>query len=151
MSVRGGLYGRGVEAEAFVELFVAGWRESKPDGFIDYFGRLSHPDVVASQPLLPTATGPDAYMRSFRNTFGLLKDMQAEVVNWSASGDTVYVESHCTAKVGGRAMRFDVIDRFVLRDDLIYRRHAYFDPTPIVVAVLLRPWVLPAVVRCMRG
>jgi limonene-1,2-epoxide hydrolase len=137
--------------EEFVELFIAGWTMPKPDGFIAHFGALSHPDVVATQPLLPTATGPDAYMRSFRNTFALMPDMRTEVLSSACADDTVFIESHATANIGGRRISFDVADRFVLRDGLIYRRQAYFDPTPIIIGVLLRPWVLPAVLRCLRG
>jgi hypothetical protein len=55
-----------------------------------------------------------------------------------------------TASLGGRRITFDVCDRFELRDGLIYRRQAYFDPTPIVVGVLIRPWLLPRVLRGMR-
>lgn len=135
----------------FVEVFVTGWAQPKPDGFINYFGALSHPDVVATQPLLPTAIGPDAYMRSFHNTFGLLREMTAQVRSSATAADVVFIESLVSAKIGGRAVRFDVCDRFQLRDGLIYRRQAFFDPAPIVVGVLLRPWVLPAVARCLRG
>jgi hypothetical protein len=135
----------------FVEIFEVGWKESKPDGFLAFFGRLSHPDVIATQPLLPTAVGPAAYMRSFENTFRLMPDMSAEVLGYGGSDDDVYVESMVRATVGGRPTEFHVVDHFQLRDQLIYRRDAFFNPQPIVISVLLRPWVLPAVARAMRG
>jgi hypothetical protein len=77
--------------------------------------------------------------------------MQVEVVKSAWTDDTVFIASVVRGRIGGRPVRFEVTDRFVLRDGLIYRRQAYFDPTPIVTAVLRRPWVLPAVVRCLRG
>jgi hypothetical protein len=47
--------------------------------------------------------------------------------------------------------RLDQADRFELRDGLMHRRQAYFDPTPIVVGVFLRPWLLPHVLRGLLG
>lgn len=137
--------------EEFVGEFIAGWSASKPDGFVQHFAAMSHPDVEASQPLLPTARGIDAYMRSFRNVFALMPDFHPEVVASATAGDTVFICSRVTATLGGRRIGFDVTDRFVLRDGLIYRRQAYFDPTPIVVGIALRPWLLPKVLRSLRG
>jgi limonene-1,2-epoxide hydrolase len=137
--------------EDFVAVFIEGWTKAQPDGFIDHFRPLSHGEVVASQPLLPTAIGPDAYMRSFRNTFALLRNVRIEVLDSAWAGDTVFIESKLRATLGGRALTLEVCDRFVLRDGLIYRRHAYFDPTPIVIGLLLRPWMLRTAVRGLRG
>jgi ketosteroid isomerase-like protein len=136
--------------DGFVERFVAGWEQPKPDGFVAYFRELSHPEVEASQPLLPTVRGIEAYMRSFRDVFALMPDFHPEVVTSAVSGDTVLIVSRVTATLGGRRIGFDVCDRFQLRDGLIYRRHAYFDPTPIVIGLLLRPWLLPKAVRGLR-
>jgi hypothetical protein len=140
-----------VTPEEFVERFKAGWREPQPEGFIRYFQALSHPDVVATQPLLPAAIGPDAYMRSFRNTFRIIKNAQVDVLGSSCTADTAYIESRLSGTIGGRQVSIEVCDRFVLRDDLIYRRHAFFDPTPIVVGILLRPWMLGAAIAGLRG
>jgi limonene-1,2-epoxide hydrolase len=90
-------------------------------------------------------------MRSFRNVFALMPDFHPEVRSHAIAGETVFIASHVTATLGGRRIELDVCDRFELRDGLIYRRQAYFDPTPIVVGVLLRPWLLPRVLRSMRG
>jgi limonene-1,2-epoxide hydrolase len=137
--------------EEFVTTFIDGWKLAQPDPWIEHFRSLSHPDVVATQPLIPTARGRDAYMRSFRNTFGLMKDVTVEVKAWGTNGDDVFIESVLGATMGGRRTSINVVDHFTLRDDLIYRRDVYFDPTPILVAVLLRPWVLLRVIRCLRG
>jgi ketosteroid isomerase-like protein len=133
----------------FVEAFVAGWDEPKPEGFVAYFRDLSHPEVEASQPLVPTVRGVDAYMSSFRKLFALMPDFHPEVITSAVTGDTVLIVSRVTATLGGRRIGFEVCDRFTLRDGLIYRRHAYFDPTPIVIGLLLRPWLLPRAVPMM--
>jgi limonene-1,2-epoxide hydrolase len=137
--------------EQFVAEFIAGWAKPVPEGFAKHFTAMSHQDVEARQPLLPTARGREAYMRSFRNVFALMPDFHPEVLTTAINGETVFIESHVTATLGGRRIGFDVCDRFELRDGLIYRRQAYFDPTPIVVGVLLRPWLLPRVLRGLRG
>jgi ketosteroid isomerase-like protein len=137
--------------EEFIDEFVEGWTKPIPEGFVAHFGAMSHPDVEARQPLLPTARGREAYLQSFRNVFAVMPDFHPEVVTSAISGDTVFIASRVTATLGGRKIALDVCDRFELRDGLIYRRQAYFDPTPIVVGVLLRPWLLPRVLRGMRG
>jgi ketosteroid isomerase-like protein len=137
--------------DEFVVAFVEGWTRSQPDGFIEFFRPLCHPEVIADQPLLPAAVGPEAYMASFRSTFALLRDMHPQVLTTACTEDTAFIESHVTATIGGRQVSFDVADRFELRDGLIYRRQAFFDPTPIIIGVLLRPRVLPTVIRGIRG
>jgi ketosteroid isomerase-like protein len=135
----------------FIPVFIEGWTRSQPEDWIDFFRPLVHPDVVVTQPMLPTAIGPEAYMNGFRNTFDLMRDMAVEVLSTAVSEDAVFIESRVSATIGGRRFSFDVADRFQFRDGLIYRRASYFDPMPIIVAVLLRPWVLPTVVRGFRG
>jgi limonene-1,2-epoxide hydrolase len=133
--------------QEFVDAFVEGWTRSQPDEWIAYFEPLSHPEVIATQPILPAAVGVTAYMQSFRTTFALLKNVRVVVQRTACTDDAVFIESVLTAKIGGRSVRIEVTDRFVLRDGLIYRRQAFFDPTPIVIGVLLRPLVIPTVVR----
>ena len=136
--------------EDFVDRFVAAWAQPMPQGVLAAIRDLSHPDVEASQPMLPTVRGIEAYVRSFEDVFALMPDFHPEVVTSAVTGDTVLIVSRVAATMGGRRVGFDVCDRFILREGLIYRRHAYFDPTPIVVGLLLRPWLLPKAVRSMR-
>jgi hypothetical protein len=80
--------------EEFVGEFIAGWKKPIPEGFVAHFGALSHPDVEARQPLLPTVRGREAYLRSFRNVFALMPDFHPEVLTSAISGHTVFIESH---------------------------------------------------------
>ena len=41
--------------------------------------------------------------------------------------------------LGGRPIEWPVVDRFVLHDGLATERVSYFDPTPLLRAVLTRP------------
>jgi ketosteroid isomerase-like protein len=140
-----------VDTGTFVEEFIAGWSQPKPEGFIDYFRQRSHPDVIAKAPLAADQHGVDAYMEGFRSLFVLMPDFTAVVQASSTTGDDVFIESHVTATLGGRRLSFDVVDHFVLRDGLIYRRTAYFDPAPIIIGILLRPWLIPKALAATRS
>jgi limonene-1,2-epoxide hydrolase len=130
-----------VDHEAFVELFAEGWRQPKPHSFVEHFRPHVHPDIVATQPLVHAVRGKDAFLESFRRIFAVLPDMSATVVRWAGHGDVVCIESRCSASIGSTVLNFSVCDVFVLREELIVERHSYFDPSSIMRAVLVRPWL----------
>jgi ketosteroid isomerase-like protein len=99
--------------------------------------------------MAPVARGRAAFERVFRRLFTLLPDLSLTVTHWAARGDVVYVESTCSGSLGGKPLAFPVCDRFVLSGGLIAERHAYFDPTPIVRAVVTRPRAWPHVLRAL--
>jgi limonene-1,2-epoxide hydrolase len=98
--------------------------------------------------MFPPVHGKAAFEQFFRGTFAMLPDLTATVQRWGGDEHTVYIESDCMATVGRTAIQFRVCDAFVLSEGLIVERHAYFDPSPLVRAFLVRPWLWP---RLMRG
>jgi ketosteroid isomerase-like protein len=137
------------QAEVWVEGFIEGWRApAGPDEFFEHFRPMVAPDVRLIQPQLPTAVGHEAFRRQFVGPiFALLPDIHAEVEDWAARGDTVLIAFTLIATLGGRPVRWRAVDRIVLRDGVATVRESYFDPTPLLVAVVTRPRAGPRFIR----
>jgi hypothetical protein len=61
-------------------------------------------------------------------------------------------ELHLTLRgtLGGRPIAWRVCDRATLRHGLVVERESYFDPTPLLRAVLTRPRAWPVLARARR-
>jgi ketosteroid isomerase-like protein len=136
-------------AEEWVAEFAEGWREPKgADAFADHFDRVCTDDVRLIQPQLPTLVGKRAFREQFvRPTLDLIPDLHATVHEWAAAGDVVFISFTLEGTLGGKPVSWRCIDRIVLRDGLACERRAYFDPTPLLRALMLRPRAWPAFAR----
>lgn len=134
-------------AEQFVELFAAGWRAPKPEGFIDAFRPVLHPAVRLVQPTIPPAHGHAGFERSFRELFGVFPDYEVTVDDWAARGNVVYLCLTHATTVSGRRLSWEGIDRVTLADGLVRERVAYFDPTPLLPALARAPRSWPQMLR----
>jgi limonene-1,2-epoxide hydrolase len=134
-----------------VEVFARGWALPKPEEFIEHFVPYLHPDVVMEQPGMPAGHGIAGFADASRRLFALIPDLTATVEFWAASGESVLIIATATGSIGGEPVSFAVCDRFDLAGDLIVRRQAFFDPTPLRRLVLRRPRVWPAAARLVRG
>ena len=121
--------------QEFVDAFEAFWRMPSLDG-LD--GILSH-DVVLRQPLGPTTHDLAAGKRAFSRIFTAIPDLHGVVDRWAATEDGVFIEFRLMGTVGGRPIEWPVVDRFVLQNGLAAERISYFDPAPLLRAVLTRP------------
>ena len=61
------------------------------------------------------------------------------VVRWAARGETLYIELTLSGTLGGRPVSWRVCDRVTLRDGLAIERESYFDPGPLIAAVIRTP------------
>jgi hypothetical protein len=68
-----------------------------------------------------------------------MPDLRGEVVRWGATHDGVLVELALRGTLSGRAVAWTTVDRIVLRGGLIAARRSYFDPLPLIGALLSRP------------
>jgi hypothetical protein len=69
-----------------------------------------------------------------------LPDIHGEVDRWTAEGDVVFIEFRLRATIGGQPFEWSLIDRFVVGPDgMAIERLTYFDPLPLVLAILARP------------
>ena len=139
------------DAAEFVAFFAEGWREGANGDFFGHFESRIHPDVLFTQPLAPAARGKETFRPMFSTLFRAIPDLRGELRSWGETDDGVLIELHLSGHLGGRPVGWTTVDRIVLEDGKIKERHANFDPTPLVKAMLLRPHIslplLPALLR----
>ena len=139
------------QAAEFVDFFAKGWGLGAGDQFFEHFESRIHPDVLMTQPLAPPARGVGTFRPLFEPLFRAIPDLRGEVRSWGPTDDGVLIELRLSGHLGGRAVAWTTVDRIVLEDGRIKERHAFFDPAPLIKAMLLRPRVslslLPTLLR----
>jgi limonene-1,2-epoxide hydrolase len=123
----------------FPQVFAEGWARPKPQAFLDHFLPLVHQQATFAQPMFPDAHGPAQVERLFRRFFALFPDIELTVRRTAVQGDTVFIESDCTATLGRGHVAFAVCDRFVLCDGELLARRAYYDPLPVLLSAACHP------------
>jgi hypothetical protein len=128
-------------AAEFVEFFEAGWKfgAHDADGFFRHFGPRMHPNTALIQPIAPPARGPRALQQIFEPLFKAIPDLVGDLKRWGETVDGVFIELTLRGHLGGKPVEWTVVDRIILEDSLIRERRSYFDPTPLLKAVALRP------------
>jgi SnoaL-like domain len=137
-------------AADFVAWFAEGWRAPTYESFCRHFGPRIAADVRMAQPLQRPYRGHDAFLRSFATLFAIMPDVHARVLDWRGDERAVFIEFHLEGTVGGRQVRLFVCDRFTLDGEIVVARHSFFDPAPLLVAFLRRPWALLRLLRLRR-
>jgi ketosteroid isomerase-like protein len=139
-------------AQAWVLAFAEGWRgPASADAFADHFQSWFDPQIRFIQPQLPTLVGHRAFRERFaRPLFALIPDLAGEVERFAVGADCAYVELTLRGTLGGRSIAWRVCDRVNLRDGLVVERESYFDPTPLLRAILTRPRAWRALTRAWR-
>lgn len=126
--------------EKVLDAFASGWRQPGPhawDGFLS-------DDVELVQPMLRDGRGPQVWWEEAARLLELLPDLRGEVLAWSATEDTVFIDVRFTATLGGRPLTWRAVD--ILRVDAtgaLLRRESFFDSAPLAVTVLRRPRAWP--------
>ena len=139
-------------AQAWVLAFAHGWlAPASADAFADHFQPWFDPHIRLIQPQLPTLVGHQAFRERFaRPLFTLIPDLDGQVERFAIGADCAYIELTLRGTLGGRPIAWRVCDRATLRDGLVVERESYFDPTPLLRAILTRPRAWPALVRARR-
>jgi ketosteroid isomerase-like protein len=123
------------EAAEFVRGFERHWASPDPTALFD----LLHPDVHLVQPLLPEMHSSAAYAEQLRRLLLLVPDLTGRVHRWVPDDNGVIIEHTLGGTVGGKRIELRLCDRITLREGKVVERIAYFDPTPLLLAVLTRP------------
>jgi ketosteroid isomerase-like protein len=139
-------------AQAWVLAFTEGWRApASAEAFADYFEPWFDPHVRLIQPQLPTLVGHQAFRERFtRPLFALMPDLRGRVERFAIGADCAYIELTLRGTLGGRPIAWRVCDRATLRDGSVVERESYFDPTPLLRAILTRPRAWPALARAWQ-
>jgi len=126
-------------ASSFAARFAEAWNAPTPDRLV----ALLTDDVVLVQPLGPTTNGAEAARQGLARLLSWIPDLRADVHDHWGDERRVVIEFDLVGTVGGRPLRWRVVDIFELRDGLGSRRRAHFDPTPLIGALLTRPraWI----------
>jgi ketosteroid isomerase-like protein len=134
--------------------FTEGWSSpAGPQAFVEHFRPLLAEDIVLRQPQLPPTVGFEAFERDFvAPLFALFPDIRGEVKRWVSDGETLYIELTLRGTlVGGHALAWRVCDRVMLRDGVAIERESYFDPSPLLAAIVRSPRAWPAFIRLRAG
>ena len=123
----------------FVERFKHFWAAPDPAAL----DALLHDDAHLVQPLMPDARSRAAYAAAMRRLLAVMPDLHGRTRRWGQTEDGVLIEHTLAGTLGGKALSWDLTDRITLRDDRVLERIAYFDPLPLLLAVLTRPraWI----------
>ncbi len=72
---------------------------------------------------------------------------RGEIDRSCSEGDLVYIEWRLIFPIGKRGVTLPAVDRFLLKDGLGHERRVFFDQMPLILAVLVRPWLWPGFLR----
>jgi hypothetical protein len=122
-------------AAAFVARFAEAWAHPDPQRL----NTLVHSDIEFVQPLEHTVVGHQRAELFWQRLFTLVTQPRGEVLGWAAHGDVLYIEMAIEGILGGRPVRWTLVDRIELDGDRARRRVAYFDPLPLIAATASRP------------
>ena len=133
-------------AQAWLLAFTEGWRApASAEAFADHFEPWFDPHIRLIQPRLPTLIGHQAFRDHFAQPlFALIPDLNGQVERFAIGADCAYIELTLSGTLGGQPIAWRVCDRATLRDGLVVERETYFDPTPLLRAILTRPRAWPA-------
>jgi hypothetical protein len=141
-------------AEDFVGFFGELWSAGATDRqrFFSMLEARMTPDTRLIQPLARTVRGPAGARALFAPLFEAVPDLRSEIHRFGPTEDGVLIEHTLSGTLAGKRLRWTATDRFILADDgRFLERRAYFDPLPLVAAMLARPWaaakLLPGLMR----
>jgi ketosteroid isomerase-like protein len=139
-------------AQAWVLAFTEGWRApASAEAFVDHFEPWFDPHIRLIQPQLRTLIGHQAFRDHFaRPLFALIPDLSGQVERFAIGADFAYIELTLSGTLGGQPIAWRVCDRATLRDGLVVERESYFDPIPLLRAILTRPRTWPALACAWR-
>lgn len=135
------------EAAEFVGRFERFWATPDPD----LLGELLHPDAHLKQPFRPEMHSCAAYADELRRLLRLCPDLAGDLLWWSAVHDGVVIEHTLSGTIAGKRFSLEVLDRITLRDGKVVERLAYFDPSPLIVAIATRPTAWLRYLRIQLG
>jgi len=129
--------------QEFAHQFADIWQHPSPERLV----ALLHPAVVLYQPQLPVIRGKAAARAEFDRLFRWLPGLNGHVEHYSGANGLVFIEWQMHFPIGRSGVTIRAVDRFLLQDGLGIERVVYFNPLPLVAAVLTHPHVWPGYVK----
>ncbi|GAA5132285.1 hypothetical protein [Pseudonocardia adelaidensis] len=95
---------------------------------------------------------PAVWQDGARRLLRLAPDLRGDVVTWAGHDDVVFIDVRLRATVGGKPLVFRSFDQLLISPEgRVLRREAFFDPTPVALALLLRPAAWLPAARLLLG
>jgi hypothetical protein len=130
-----------LRAADFARRFAEFWSSPSPDRL----AMLLADDVRLVAPMTPVTDTLAEGEKAFATIFGLIPDLTAEVHGWGATDSGVLIDFTLSGSAGGAPISWRAVDRIEIGEDgLATERVSYFDPLPLILAVVRRPRVWPA-------
>ncbi|MFB8005057.1 nuclear transport factor 2 family protein [Nocardia sp. NPDC056000] len=132
-----------VSVETFVKRFADAWADPTFERLI----ALVHTDAELIQPFSRNVIGHKKIDRWLKRTFAIIPDLRGEVISWAYRGDVLFIELRLYGTIGRRPVEWISVDRITLDGDRVRRRHANFDPTPLILPLAMSPRTLARVLH----
>ncbi|HTA97918.1 MAG TPA: nuclear transport factor 2 family protein [Solirubrobacteraceae bacterium] len=137
------------------ERYVARWREGWSYGasqrcLDEHATTIFDEHTLYIQPLFNAVSGERGMRELFEGIFALIPDLRAELDHWAVNESVALIEFTLTGTIGGKPIRVRGVDRMKLDGDKLVLRETYFDPLPLLIALLTRPRAWPRALRNMR-
>lgn len=124
------------EAADVVRRFAEVWTKHDPDAIAE----LVHPEAHLIGPLDRDVHGREQARAFFAGVLGVIPDLEYEVEGWSYGSGQLMIWGRLHGRIAAHTpIEWPVVDRITIRDGLIGKRIAYFDPMVIAAQVLRRP------------
>jgi hypothetical protein len=136
-------------AADFARRFAEFWSAPAPDRL----GTLLAEDVRLVAPMTPATETLAEGERVFAGIFELIPDLTGDVHGWGATESGLLIDLTLSGSAGGSPISWRAVDRIAIGEDgLATERISYFDPLPLIAAVVRRPRVWPGFLRSrLRG
>jgi len=119
----------GITAE-WVDVFAHVWE--LPAARLERLLGLLSDDVVLRAPTTPPISkGKDEARRAFSRAFAGMPDLKGRVHNWARAENVLFVEMEFMATVGGHAISWANVDRFLIKNSVVTERVAHFDSAKV--------------------
>jgi SnoaL-like domain len=142
-------------AERPEERYVARWREAWSHSAVEpclneHATTIRDERTLYIQPIFDAVTGEKGMRQMFERIFALIPDLSAELDHWIVDDGIAFIEFTLSGTLGGKPIRWRVIDRMELDGEKLVMRETYYDPLAIMIALLTRPRAWPHALSTLR-
>ncbi len=141
----------GCPEERYVARWREGWSYGASERCLDEHARtIFDKHTLYVQPLFDAVTGERGMRELFEGIFALIPDLRAELDHWAVNEGVALIEFTLTGTIGGKPIRVRGVDRMQLDGEKLVMRESYFDPLPLLIALLTRPRAWPRALLNVR-
>ncbi|MBA3673834.1 MAG: nuclear transport factor 2 family protein [Chitinophagaceae bacterium] len=122
-------------AETMLRQFAECWKQPSANRL----GRLLHEEVILKQPNHPTIHGRNEAESYFSSLLQFVPGLHGEVDGGISKDNILFIEWKMLFPIGTNVVVIKAVDKIIIKEDLIFERTAYFDPSKLIRATLKTP------------